>query len=261
MLIQQIAQSFLDSQDKLWTFMLLISRFTAFFILIPALGAGPRGLTVRGTLIAFISAICVPASKPAVMPPDYALALAQLTAELLVGTLFSILPRMVISGLELAGQLAGNTMGLGAAQVMDPTSGAQVSPVGALYGQLGTLLFLSLDGANFALQQAVELASKVSPGTFIVDEQSIEVLLIQSGYIFEAGVIFSAPIVLALLLTQFAMGIISKAVTTVNIFIISFPITILAGLSLAILSLGELMQILLRDFEMLEQGILTITAR
>ena len=39
----------------------------------------------------------------------------------------------------------------------------------------------------------------------------------------------SAPVMVALLLTQFVMGLISQAVPTVNIFIVSFPLTIGIG--------------------------------
>jgi flagellar biosynthesis protein FliR len=52
----------------------------------------------------------------------------------------------------------------------------------------------------------------------------------------------SAPVMVALLLTQFVMGIISRAVPTVNIFIMSFPLTIGIGMVITVLALPEVMR-------------------
>ena len=62
----------------------------------------------------------------------------------------------------------------------------------------------------------------------------------------------SAPVIVALLLTNFVLAIISKAVPTVNIFIVSFPITVAVGLGISILALPEAGHYLARQYTRLE---------
>jgi flagellar biosynthesis protein FliR len=62
----------------------------------------------------------------------------------------------------------------------------------------------------------------------------------------------AAPVIVALLLTNFVLAIISKAVPTVNIFIISFPLTVAVGLGLSTLALPEAGHYISRQFVRLE---------
>jgi flagellar biosynthesis protein FliR len=57
------------------------------------------------------------------------------------------------------------------------------------------------------------------------------------------------------------MGVISKAVPTVNIFIVSFPITASIGLILSILALPEMSLYITRQFVDLERVFALVTAR
>ena len=66
------------------------------------------------------------------------------------------------------------------------------------------------------------------------------------------GVMISAPVIVALLLTNFVLAIISKAVPTVNIFIISFPLTIAVGLGISLLALPEVGHYISRQFLRME---------
>jgi flagellar biosynthetic protein FliR len=63
----------------------------------------------------------------------------------------------------------------------------------------------------------------------------------------------AAPVIVALLLTNFVMGLISKAVPTVNIFIISFPLTIGIGFFLTMFALPEVAYFLQREMMELER--------
>jgi flagellar biosynthetic protein FliR len=66
------------------------------------------------------------------------------------------------------------------------------------------------------------------------------------------GVMISAPVIVALLLTNFVLAIISKAVPTVNIFIISFPLTVGVGLGISLLALPEVGHYISQQFLKIE---------
>ena len=78
--------------------------------------------------------------------------------------------------------------------------------------------------------------------------------MIFSGVLFPMQ-IAASPVIVALLLTNFVMGLITKAVPQVNIFIVSFPLTIGIGLVLSALSLPEIMVLFDREIAGIESTI------
>jgi flagellar biosynthetic protein FliR len=72
------------------------------------------------------------------------------------------------------------------------------------------------------------------------------------GRIFSAGLQLSLPVVAALLLTNLALGVLTRAAPALNLFGIGFPITIGVGFIMITLSLPYLSTPLVR---LLQEGI------
>jgi flagellar biosynthesis protein FliR len=60
------------------------------------------------------------------------------------------------------------------------------------------------------------------------------------GHIFSQGLLLSLPVVASLLITNMALGILTKAAPQFNIFGIGFPVTISVGMVMTLLSLPSL---------------------
>jgi flagellar biosynthetic protein FliR len=97
--------------------------------------------------------------------------------------------------------------------------------------------------------------SGIAPGTFMMSAAGLEAFMEQTGRIFQIGCLIAAPVVVALLLANFVMGLISKAIPTVNIFIISFPLTIGIGFAISVLALPEVANFLAREMTRLPEVI------
>jgi flagellar biosynthetic protein FliR len=234
-----VADYLLRSSDAVWTFLLLSTRYMTFFMSMPGIGDGTKGLAVRGSAIFMFSILSLQSSPHAKMPADWAMMTVAIVSEGALGFIVGLLPRLIVSGAQMAGQLASTSMGLGSAQLFDPTTGGSVSDIAKIYGDLVVVLFLLLGGHHVLIHALSGLNSTLVPGTFVVSDQNINSIIDISSAVFESGVLISAPVIVALLLTQFVMGILSKAVPTVNVFIVSFPITIGIGLGLTILGLWD----------------------
>lgn len=237
----------LQHLDYLWTFTLLLTRFGGFMLIVPGLGGGARGMVIRLPAIIIFSVVSMISTKPVPIPPNEAMLAAGLLSEMMLGMLLGAIPLLLVSGAQMAGQLASTSMGLAAAQQLDPTTGGQASDLARIYGDLVAVTFLILGGQYVLIYAVSGLGGHIVPGTFIVGERSLELFIDRFSYVLTAGVMMSAPVIVALLLTQFVMGLISKAVPTVNIFIVSFPLTIGIGLILSILALPDLMTYVIRD--------------
>lgn len=227
--------------DVVYSFMLVFARFSAFMALVPGLGGGLQGLMVRMPAV-FVLAVAATIGSPlAAMPSDWGVVVVALVTEVLLGAMIGAIPLLIVTGVQTAAQIMSTSMGLGASQLIDPTSGSHTSDLGRLMGDLTIILFL-LIGGHHVVVQAVSGMGVLVPGTFRLDMPTVELFVQRTAQIFEIGVMVSAPVIVALLLTQLVMGLISRAVPTVNIFIISFPLTIGIGLLLTVLSLPEVVR-------------------
>ena len=172
----------------------------------------------------------------------------QLLSEMILGAVIGIIPILIVAGAQSAGHVASGTMGLNGAQLIDPTTQANLPDLARIYGDIAILMFLLVDGHHVAIYQLSGMESNIRPGSFVLGATGISTLVDQSAAIFHMGVMIAAPVIVALLLTNFVLAIISKAVPTVNIFIISFPLTIGVGLGLSMLALPEAGHYISRQF-------------
>lgn len=245
--ILELTQLILNSIDTIYTFVLLFSRYAGFFLVCPGIGGnvGVR-LKIPATILMAIASTKV--SLAASFPENYAVMIADIGFEFLMGAIIGFIPSMIVAGVGLATQLASNMMGLNASNIIDPASGTSVGALTRIIEELMILVFLVVGGHYVLIECVAGVDSEIAPGIFRLDDSILEFLIMRAGHIFESGVILSVPVVVSLLLTQFVMGLISKAVPSINIFMLSFPLTIGIGLILISMSLPEMAKIITDEF-------------
>jgi flagellar biosynthetic protein FliR len=249
--LNQIAIGLLSRLDVGWTFLLLMTRYLVFLMLIPGLGGGMAGVVVRYPAAMALAMVSLKMEQVAGVPAHAVDMILQLGAEVVLGAIVGMTPMLIVAGAQTAGHLATATMGLNGAQMFDPATHAQLSDLSRLYSDLTILLFLALGGHYVALAELSGLTEAIRPGSFVLSGEGLSTLIDQSARIFQIGCLIAAPVIVALLLTNFVMGIISKAIPTVNIFIISFPLTIGVGFAISILAIPEIAHMLEREWQRL----------
>src|SRR5471032_1597072 len=202
------------------------------------LGHASTPLTVKlglGVLLALIVAPTVPA-LPAADPMSYS-GLFILTQEMLIGLAMGFSMRIVFASVEFAGQVASLTMGLGFASFFDPVSQAQSSAISQFLALLATMMFLTVNGHLVLLAALVESFDSLPISALHVSGAGFKQLADWGATIFSTGLQLSLPIIAALLITNVALGILTRAAPQLNLFGIGFPITLGVGLLVIAMSL------------------------
>lgn len=243
----------LENIDIVYTFLLITVRFIGMLLFLPGIGMGEKGLKVRIWAIMVMSYASVLHGPYAELPENWALLLGAVLSEILFGTILGLVPHLMIASLHYGAQIATTSMGLGAAQLMDPTMGIQVPSLGRIFADLVICAFLFMNGHHVIIYAVSGMGSEIIPGTYVIGTSSLQMLMHQTSAIFSMGFMISAPILVALLLTQFVMGLVSKAVPQVNIFVVSFPLTIGIGLTLAMLAMPEILNYSTQQLGKIEQ--------
>jgi flagellar biosynthetic protein FliR len=228
-----------DRIDLAWIFLLFLIRFSVAFSLLPGLG-GVLSAATRMPAILVFAATSAMSAGPTTAPTSWAVLLCMALSEAIVGLILGFIPALLVAGFQLAGSLSSTSMGLGTAHLFDPSLGTSVSELSKLYGDVAILIFLGVGGHHTLIFLASGLASQLPPGSFVMTSDLVTTLAQASTSIFSIGIAASAPIIVALLLTQFVLGLLSKSIPTINLFIMSFPLTVGVGLTIGALALPSL---------------------
>jgi flagellar biosynthetic protein FliR len=244
--LYSIPGKLVQNLDLAWSFLLLMTRFSALVMFTPGIGSGMSGIAVRYPAVLLLAAASLKIAAPTPVPPDIAIMATQILCEFILGSAVATVPLLIVTGAAAAGQIASNSIGLNGAQMFDPTTNASTSDLSRIYGDLTVILFLLLNGHHVAIAHLSMMSEVIQPGSFLISGAGIESLIILSGKIFEIGVMVASPVIVALFLANFVMGLLSKMVSSFNVFMMSFYITIGIGFILSLLALPELMEFMKR---------------
>jgi type III secretory pathway component EscT len=170
--------------------------------------------------------------------------------EVVVGFGLGLVVSLTFRAAEAAGRLVDTLRGASLAEVLAPTSEERASPLGALYGLLATLIFLELGGlprlleALLASYDAAPLAGPMSPSTL---RAAAAVVVVASARLLEAALALAAPVVVALWLTDLALGMIARVAPQVPVYFVGLPAKGLLSVGVVLLGLGALDHALLAE--------------
>lgn len=211
--------------------LLLSARLAALFLMTPVLHAVPLPATVRVLLVIGLSAVlALPFSGHAPAARDVGTLLEAFLRELTVGATLGLGVLMAFAGFALAGRLIDVQVGFGMAQVFDPLTRSQVPVLTSVFSLAGVLLFLLLDGHHALLRGVAFSLERFPLGQPWPMREAVTPVLKQAAALFTLGFALAAPIVLCLLLVEFALGVVARNLPQVNMFVLGIPIKILAGL-------------------------------
>lgn len=236
-----------------------LSRILALIASAPITGNQQFPLSAKiglAVLLTILVAPVLPASS--VVDPGSGAGVLLLIREILIGLAMGLAMRVVFAGVSMAGDLIGLQMGLGFAQFYDPQSNAHAPVTGQFLGLMATLTFLSLNGHLMLIATLVESFQQApvdSAGTLAGNAM----LLAQwGGTVMRTALLLSLPLIAVLLVTNIALGVLSRAAAQLNIFAIGFPITLGIGFIALLVGLPYLIPVLEKLFNEGLQAMLRI---
>lgn len=212
-------------------------------------------LTARVRLVLGLSiAIAITPALPAMPPiePASGIGLWILAQQMLIGFAMGFAMRLAFSAIDMAGNLIATQMGLGFATFYDPQSAAQTPVISELMGLLSLLVFMAINGHLMVIATLTHSFTVIPIGATPPGSGTWLNLAHAGAIIFSSGLLLSLPIIVALLITNVALGVLSRAAPQLNLFAIGFPLTLALGFAMLIPGLSYLAEPLQ---ELFEQGL------
>ncbi|MBI5328542.1 MAG: flagellar biosynthetic protein FliR [Deltaproteobacteria bacterium] len=235
--------------NHLGTFFFVFIRIISILMAVPFFGSRIVPMPIKMGLALMLGVIIAPILGITVAIPDTLAGLIIAAArEVIMGAAIGFIVRLVFSAFEMAGQVAGMQMGYAVANVIDPHNNSQISVLSQVYNIMGILLFFSLNVHIVFISAIKESFEIVPPYGFTITKGMMHGFLGMTWEMFRIAVKLAAPITVSILITNIAMGVMSRTVPQLNVFILGFPVTIILGLIVMLFSLPFIISIISNSY-------------
>lgn len=247
-----LTQTFHFLLPEFQSFLVLISRIGGLLAALPILSGRTVPLKVKVALVLVLGAALAPVIHLPAMSYDPLVLAAGLASEMAIGLTIGLAVRLFFGALELAGEIIGVQMGFGVAQLFDPTTAHQTPMMAQYCTLLASLVFLSLNAHLLVVATIVSSYEAVPVfGASLPSGLGDEVLRL-SQQMFTIGLKLAAPVLITILLINILLAILGRAVSQINVFVLSFPVTIAGGLAVLGMAMPFTVELLAREIERLQ---------
>ena len=218
-----------------------VLRIAGFILAAPITGEGVVPGLVKVVLTLALAFLLGPLIQvPAGLSIFSAAGMLAAVLELLIGVSIGMVVQVAFEALVFAGQSISLTMGLGFATLVDPQRGAQVPVLGQLFMICGTLTYLAINGHLMLLAVLAQSFHTLPIGAHL-DQSFLLSLVLWGAHVFETGLLIALPAVIALVIVNLALGVVTRAAPQLNLFGIGFTITLMCGFLVLLAGLDGIM--------------------
>jgi len=216
---------------ELTGFILVLARVTPLFFIAPLFSSAIIPPHVRGIIAVGISIGLAPIALHGQQIPTDPVTLAALLIEgLLVGLGFAFALAVLMAAVESAGAVIDVLSGFSYGALINPMNNQESAVMARFYSLVGTLIFLVIGGDAWTLRGLARTFALVpltrGPRLSSLVGGAEQVF----ATVFTAALEVAAPVVVALLITDVAFGVVSRVVPQLNVFAVGFPTKVAVAL-------------------------------
>jgi flagellar biosynthesis protein FliR len=229
------------SQQQVAGFLLVLGRVSPLFLLAPLFSNRVVPMRARAIVAVALAVgiwpIAARAGASRHLSLDALPYAGLMLKEILVGIVFSLVLAALFAALSTAGALLDTIIGFSFGALVDPVSGNNSSLLGNLYGMFGVIVFIAIDGDSWVIQGLAKTYDAVP----LLDAPSIPTatagVQVAFANVLPAALMVAAPVLLAVVLTDCALGLVTRVVPSLNVFSVGFSAKIAVGLTVLAASL------------------------
>lgn len=187
----------------------------------------------------------------------FILAVAQ---EVLLGVLIGFVSNLIFMAVGIAANMMGLQVGFRAGELFDPFTNASSSALDQFYTLVAIALYLAVNGHHLLITAMVRTFELVPPGTFTIDQISVERLMSMFTQALTTGVVLSLPVAGTLILADVGLGLIARAVPQIQVFFVGLPLKVGLGFITLALTMSITLPVIRDLFDNISRNIYAISA-
>lgn len=225
----------------MWTFLCVLARIGPLMSMMPPLRGSSVPVQIRVLIALMLGVVITPIAMGDATPVPEALPLLaiQIAKELLLGVLLGSAAMIVVSCLQVGGQIVSQLAGLDLATAADPATEDEASVISQLFSWLTMALFLVLGGHRQFFDCCIETFHIYPAGGVLAEEHWLMHLhqMVQHGL--SVGIRATAPLALSVFLSNLVTALINRSLPQLNVIAVGFNINALVMLSILVMTLGS----------------------
>ncbi|MDG2365023.1 MAG: flagellar biosynthetic protein FliR [Methylococcaceae bacterium] len=219
-----------DIIDWFYTFLWPFSRISAVLLVAPIFSSTLVTVRTRISLALLLTFLIYPLYDWPIIDVTSGLGFVLFLQQVLIGVAIGLIMHFAFAAITSAGAFIATSMGLSMAVVADPVNGHQSPVLAQVLLVIATLVFLSIGGHLIIIEMMLDSFRLIPINEFYVNKEMLWAILQWSSLIFSGAVMIALPAMVTMLLTNSAMGVISRAAPALNVFAVGFPASLFFGL-------------------------------
>jgi flagellar biosynthetic protein FliR len=235
-----VLESFLLAQFS--TFVLVLARIGSLIATAPIFGTKSAPMQARALLAIAMTLIITPLhSSHAPVDATNMLAFGKfILNESLLGLLLGLGLTILLSGVELTGQIISQLGGTALSEGADPFTEENSPVYSQLFYFLTLAMFVLLDGHRLLTEALLDTYTWLPPGKALLGESFVTALTTLLTQSFILGIRAAAPAMTALHLATLVLGLIGRTIPQINILVVGFSVNALITAAILVVSLSAI---------------------
>lgn len=239
--------------DYIVVTLLVMFRIGAMFMIIPIFGASNTPLQTKTGLIFFISWIIIPSQLASfsLEIPTFLDLSQYIVTETLIGLSIGLITLIILNVFYLAGDLVDRNIGFAMVSVVSAQDESELPISANLYYIFALMIFLVTNVHHMLIRAVLKSFDLMPLGSNPILKLIIFDFTDVLTFSFETGFKMAAPFIITVLVANVLLGLLSKAMPGMNVFMIGMPLKILVGLVLFLLVMPLYADFVIRVFEVM----------
>jgi flagellar biosynthesis protein FliR len=215
-----------------YNWLLVFMRLSAFLLVLPFFSATNFPVTMRVALGAIAALLLTPALPPVALGNATLFSvIGTMAQEVAIGLLLGFVSRMVFFAVDLAGNIIASELGLNMGAIFNPLTQQSSQVTSTILFFLAAIVMLTLDLHHWILVGFERTYLVLPIGGAHLNGVLFTSVVAHTSKIFVVALQISAPILAVSFVVTIVFAVLSRAVPQMNVFILSFPFRIAAGLA------------------------------
>jgi flagellar biosynthesis protein FliR len=218
-------------QNQVAGFLLVLGRIGPLFALAPLFSSRSIPVRAKGVCaVALTVGIAPIALAGNEVPLEVGAFVELMLKEILVGLAYAFALAALFAAVSTAGSFLDTLIGFSYGALVDPVTGNQSAVLTQTYIFVGLLVFIAIGGDGLVIKGIARSYDLVP----LLEMPSLPALAggAQSAFaqVFLSALELAAPVVLAIVITDAAFGVVSRVVPQLNVFAVGFPAKVAVGM-------------------------------
>jgi flagellar biosynthesis protein FliR len=206
-------------------------RISGLMLFAPVLSSQSVPAPLKIALTVALTALLYPVYRPLSLESGILGWAGILGGELVIGMLLGLALQLAVDAALVAGQMTGIQAGYSLVTLLDPQTQADTAVMGTFNQLIVLLIFLQFDVHHWLLRGLAASFVYLPPGSILAGARSGFGLVQAAGGIWLAGLQMAAPVIIATMLVDVALGFLAKASPQLPVLFLGLPLKNMLALS------------------------------